>query len=247
MKHTFLAWQDPHSRRWFPIGRLSATGDGFRFVYVKGCDDAHAAGFEALLGFPHVDQVYESEELFPFFANRTMSPNRADRPEYLVRLGLEPDERDPIVLLGRSEGRRSTDAFQMFPQAEPIDGQYRQHFFAHGLRHRPEPAQERVLTLKRGDPLDLVSEPENPEDRMAIMLQADNKNHHVGYVPRFLVGDIHRLAHQKPQVSVLRVNAPPMDMGQRLLCVVHCPWPEGFRSLDEAIYQPKATSTREYA
>ena len=32
----FLAWQDPVSRAWFPIGRLSSDGTTYQFVYTQG-------------------------------------------------------------------------------------------------------------------------------------------------------------------------------------------------------------------
>lgn len=80
LKTLFLAWQDSDSRRWFPIGRLTFNTDKYEFVYTQGAKEAQKeCGFEPLLSFPYLDQVYTSTQLFPVFANRLMPRSR---PEY---------------------------------------------------------------------------------------------------------------------------------------------------------------------
>ncbi|MES1147335.1 MAG: DNA-binding protein, partial [bacterium] len=69
MKTLFLAWQAPadaaHSRAWFPVGRLDAEPEHYRFQYIGGAKRAHdVVGFEPLLAFPDFNKVYESVELF---------------------------------------------------------------------------------------------------------------------------------------------------------------------------------------
>ncbi|WP_121971239.1 hypothetical protein [Leptolyngbya sp. BC1307] len=67
----FLAWQNPISRRWFPIGRLTFDGHLYRFGYIQGVVTAQQEGdFESLWAFPELNTVYESYELFPLFSNR---------------------------------------------------------------------------------------------------------------------------------------------------------------------------------
>lgn len=128
MKTLFLAWQDarpdggarPGSRAWFPIGRLeSEPGQGwFRFLYTKGVLEAQAkAGFQPLDAFPQFEKVYESGELFPLFQNRLISPKREDYAEYLERLALSPEERDPFAILAVSGGGRQTDNLEVFPKS----------------------------------------------------------------------------------------------------------------------------------
>ena len=135
----YLAWQDPQSRRWFTIGRLRKldTGD-YEFVYVAGYEEARAAaGMEPLVGFMEPNLRYLSNRLFPLFQNRIMTPSREDYGAYLRKLGFDKPPQEPIEILARSEGHRTTDSFQVFraPALERIDG--RLHctfeFFIHGM------------------------------------------------------------------------------------------------------------------
>ena len=40
MKHfLFLAWQNPSTRPWFPIGKLTHDGRFYHFIYLQGAID----------------------------------------------------------------------------------------------------------------------------------------------------------------------------------------------------------------
>ena len=55
----FLAWQDPNSRSWFPIGRLTFDGARYKFVYTQGVEEAQQkCSFAPLSSFPHLEKVY---------------------------------------------------------------------------------------------------------------------------------------------------------------------------------------------
>ena len=95
MKSLFLAWQAPtdsaRSRAWFPVGRLDAEPEShhYRFRYTRGALSAQkAVGFTPLLAFPEFNTAYESEDLFPLFQNRVLSPKRTDFQEYIQWLDL---------------------------------------------------------------------------------------------------------------------------------------------------------------
>ena len=99
----YVAWQQPESRRYFPVARLVAgVGDIpglYEFAYIKGAEEAQKADFEPFPAFPKLSEVYRSKELFPFFANRLMSINRPDYPSYLQSLGLDSNA-DPMLHFG---------------------------------------------------------------------------------------------------------------------------------------------------
>lgn len=89
MKTLFLAWKDPVSLAWFPIGRLTFDGKLYRFVYIQGVLSAHQkADFPPLWSFPDLDRVYESPELFPLFANRLLRRSRPDYPDFVKWLNI---------------------------------------------------------------------------------------------------------------------------------------------------------------
>lgn len=238
----FLAWQDPASRAWFPIGKLTCeAGEVFRFVYTAGFRDAaDKAGLTPLIGFPEVHQVYESTELFPLFKNRVMSRAREDYKTYIARLDLPEEGSSVLSLLARSQGRRTTDSFELFPHPlsfEP-DGEarYRIDFFVHGLRHVAAPAQTRALALSPGERLLLLPDPQNPEDPSAIALRTEDKVL-LGYVPRYYCADLGLVDLRRTRVEVRRVNPPPAAVQQRVLVHLEAPWTEGAPPFAQPEYQ----------
>ncbi len=244
MKNLFLAWQDPGSRAWFPIGRLSHEGQTYQFVYTKGALDAQQkVGFQPLRTFPKLDEVYESYDLFPLFSNRLLGKTRPDYNEFVSWLNLPVDQDDPLVLLARSGGRRVTDELEVFPAPEgDEEGNYHIHFFAHGLRHLPAAAIERIGELKTGEPLSLLHDYQNPRDNLALALRTDDpKPFLVGYCPRYLLSDTLELVRQHPEsvrITVERVNSAPAPLQLRLLCNMTAHWPEGFVPYSSEAYQP---------
>ena len=159
MKSLFLAWQAPtdsaRSRAWFPVGRLDAEPEShhYRFRYTEGALKAQkAVGFVPLLAFPEFNTAYESDDLFPLFQNRVLSPKRTDFQEYIQWLDLERGHADPISILSVSGGERVTDNLEVFPKvtADP-EGHFNVRFFLHGLRHLGENAIKRASQLKVGD------------------------------------------------------------------------------------------------
>lgn len=56
MKKPFLAWQDPESRHWCPIGKLIFDGNNYHFTYTKGVKKAKGTNrFRLLHSFPERD------------------------------------------------------------------------------------------------------------------------------------------------------------------------------------------------
>jgi len=228
----FLAWQDPASRAWFPIGKLTCeSGKVYRFVYTQGFEDAQRqAGLTPLIGFAEVHQVYESTDLFPLFANRIMSRSREDYQSYLERFALPEEGASTLALLARSQGRRSTDSFEIFahPLAHGPGGEprYEVDCLVHGIRHMPAAAAARAEALVPGERLLLMPDPHNPEDPRAVALRTEDKVL-LGYVPRYYCADLAALfaAGVRAEVRVLRTNPAPTPIQQRVLVHLEAPWP----------------------
>jgi hypothetical protein len=151
---------------------LTFNGKEYQFNYTKGVLEAKLeCGFKPLPSFPDFSKVYTSQKLFPLFSNRVMPRSRPDYPEFVQWLNIPQHEDDPIALLARSGGKRVTDNFEVFPCPEPDEnGRYRIHFFAHGLRHLPKPAIERINGLQVGELLYLAHEFQNRHDSSALLL-----------------------------------------------------------------------------
>src|SRR5437773_607881 len=100
----FVAWRSPEptGARWGPVGRLEHGPGGYRFVYTRGA--RMLRGFQPFPEMPRLDAVYESDELFPLFANRLLSQSRPEYHAYLTWGGFDPNNPpDPIALLGVTE------------------------------------------------------------------------------------------------------------------------------------------------
>src|SRR5271168_4476046 len=135
-KTLFLAWQDRCRRAWFPVGRLDAAPEFYRFRYTRGAERARKeAGFEPVVDFPDLHRNYESQALFALFQNRILTPNRGDFHDYMKMLDLAGSAQ-PVEILEVGGGYRATDSFEVFPKIEKgPDGVFRCRFFLHGSRH----------------------------------------------------------------------------------------------------------------
>lgn len=235
----YLAWREP-GRRWWPVGRLVRRDGEYEFAYTRGAVDAEPAGFRPLVTFPDRSSVYRSQELFPLFANRLMNPARSEFDSFVAWLDLPRGERDPLVLLSRSGGRRETDVFEVFaaPERTP-SGRYRMPFFVHGLRHRDEAAQQLAQQLVPGEPLQMSADPENPADPEAVAIMA--RGVHIGFAPRYLRRDLNTLRHAQATdaaLTVTRANAPPTPLQFRVLATFDAQWPDGFQPFSGPEFEP---------
>lgn len=210
-----VIWQDPVSRLFVKIGRLTELPDGYRFEYLEGSKDP---SFEPLQSFPERDSVYLTPQLPAFFRNRVMSRQRASYPEYASWLGLDPAANAPFEVLARTGGGRATDTFHIVeePSVGP-SGRAVIRFFASGLRHVPE-GELRLQRLVPGDRLYVRPEPENPVNARALLIDV-RANEPVGWVPDWLLEDVHQFRDSARVFQMLaeRVNvSAPAHL--KLLC-----------------------------
>lgn len=241
-KTLFLAWQDPNTRHWFTIGRLTFDEESYQFVYTQGVKQAQEkSSFEPLLSFPRLDEVYKSSELFPVFSNRLMPRSRPEYSEFVQWLNIPQHEDDPIAILARSGGQRKTDTLAVFPCPEPDEeGRYHIHFFSHGLRYLPQCAIERINCFKSEDKLWLSHEFQNSYDSKALTLNTED-HYIVGYCPRYLCQEVFELLKRNSalvDVRVERVNQPSTPLQFRLLCNITADWNDNFRPFSSFEHQP---------
>ena len=244
MTTIFVAWQDPETRSWHPVGQLSEQNAEFTFCYTKG---AQASPRFRLFGrLNDLDRTYRSKELFPIFANRLLDEARPEYPDYLRWLQL--DRFEPLAMLDLTGGHRQTDGLAMFARPEiDSDGNYRGHFFCHGIRHLPKEAQTRVAELRQGDPLYPLLDVQNPVDPNAVALRTDDPPTMIGYCPRYRAQDFRHLISEDSDSSarfwVERVNSDaPFQL--RLLCGIEARWPPKFESCSDEEFEPLCSDAR---
>jgi hypothetical protein len=233
---------DPSNGGWSPIGRLEFDNGTYRFVYTKGARVAQ--GFAPFSGMEKLDEIYESNELFPIFANRLMPKSRPEYEAFLRWSGFDSaSPPDPIAVLGVTEGIRRTDMIELFPCPVPDEqGCYLSKFFLHGLRYMPEAAKARVMALQQNESLSPMLDICNSADSNAVALRTvDGDRVMLGYIPRYLAHDAWKLFQECDldfiNVFVHRVNRDA-PFQQRLLCRMHACWPDGFQPCSGDEFQP---------
>jgi hypothetical protein len=192
---------------------------------------------------PDLERVYESESLLPLFANRLLSRSRTDYEAFLRWGGFDPNNPpDPISILSVTEGIRQTDSVEVFPCPAPdAEGCFMSKFFLHGVRWCPPAALERIDRLQPNEPLCLMPDPMNEFDPYAVAVRtSDHKDRFlIGYVPRYLALDVHRLfAECSVHVMELVVERVNRDapLQQRVLCRMRACWPEGFQPCSDPAF-----------
>ncbi|MEX2549673.1 MAG: hypothetical protein WD638_05575 [Nitriliruptoraceae bacterium] len=220
-----VVWQDGHTRQFVKVGRLEFTGEMFRFSYTA--DAELHAGFEPFPDFPDLRAEYTSDELFPLFASRVASSARSDYEDQLDALGLSPDEATSVELLARSWGQSPHDRLQVVPDPHRHpDGTESLRFLASGVSHAhedvpgdtPDAVTERVASLRAGQELDWVDEPDNAFNTQAIRLAVDGRR--VGWVPDYLLDYVHKSRGPDVDLRVVveRANGADRPWHLRLLC-----------------------------
>ncbi|MGC1030311.1 HIRAN domain-containing protein [Pantoea agglomerans] len=217
----YVAWQAPDTRDWHVVGNLQSRKSGYVFKYTKGA--LTSSKFTKFSGMNDVSETYVSEDLFPLFKNRLLSPKRPEYPRFMSWLGLDNQDAEPIDILARTGGMRSTDNLQIFKKIElDEDGNFEHYFFLHGLGYLDESANRRVSELNPGEMLRLCLDLQNPYDSEAVVVRADKPAEIVGYCPRYFAKVIKSLLINNPKSVSLVVEKISNDAphNYRLLCKI---------------------------
>lgn len=211
-----LIWQNPETRTFSKVGRLTRVSEGFQFEYLR---DQLDPAFKPIHSFPDLARVYLTQELPAFFANRVMSRKRSTYQDYAGWLGVSAVDDAPFEVLARTGGGRETDTFHVVQEPEPVrGGGSTVRFFASGLRHI-DGLEARLDEVQPGDRLSLRPEPTNENDPRAILIDVES-GLAVGWVPAWLLDDVHEWMREcAPVMAVEQVNLDaPWHL--RLLCRV---------------------------
>jgi len=241
-RRLFVSWRDPVGSI-HPIGclvrRVGPDGEAYRFSYLKTAEQLD--DFEPLPGLPDLHHRYESDRLFPVFANRVMPRTRPDFDLLASRVDLGRDA-DPFEVLARSGGRRVTDRIEVFapPERTPA-GESTALFLVRGIRH-VDGAADAVAALAVGDRLLITDQRDNGFHPRAVIVRISD-GRQIGWVPDYLVEHVHELRQlngEDPVVTVEHVNDATVAAHMRLLCRLRAPWPDGYTPFADAVFQPLA-------
>lgn len=200
------------------VGILTQAANGsFHFSYLNSY--AQADYFREFPGLPMTAGGVDAEHLFPFFAERIISPQRPDRSKTLAYLNLE-ESAEPFEILARSGGSRMNDHLELLPFPVAVgEGRYSITFFVHGVRYLDEIGRRVLEQLSSGDSLQIEREPSNPESELALSISHNGAS--LGYVPHPLRNFVNpAVAAGDFSLTVIQKNSPDAGFHQRLLVVL---------------------------
>jgi hypothetical protein len=237
----FVAWQDIAGRGIYPVARLRVEAEPrlYEFRYIRGALQAQEHGFIAFDSFPALGETYVSDELFPFFKNRIMPPNRPDYAGYVTELGLSVDAAEPIELLARSGGLRATDRLEIYAAPRSDADACNWNFFVRGVRHLSPTTEARIAKLAAQEPLFVMRDVQNQHNPNALLLRTEDKIN-LGYIPELLVDDLAELdiTPDTFKVTVAKVNPPPSPIQHHISCNLRASWPAGRRPFASERFEP---------
>jgi hypothetical protein len=243
MNKIYVAWRNPTTTSWHPIGLLKHESGSYSFEYLAGV--SRADGFNRPAEFPDFRKKYHSRSLFPLFKNRMMATGRPDHTRYLDWLQLEKKDAGTLAELAMSGGRRTGDSFELFSvPTQSSNGFYKVAFFLHGLRYKSDEVTSHASSLRAGDSLQFEPELINPHDVCAHKITHNDWD--LGYVPRYLSCDIAELLRADRMFSpadklsaTLSVDAVNIEapLSHRILCLFSVRWPTNFLPLQDDDYE----------
>ena len=228
-----LAWRNPVSRQWIPIGNLEYKTEMYYFNYTNGVKNNNFQAFGKMDDFR---KTYGSTSLFPIFKNRLLAKSRPEYEDFLNWLDINDNDNE-LIELSRSRGIRATDELQLFPMPEiNAKGNYEVLFFSHGISHMSKHYAKRLDTLNKNDTLLIVKDIQNKFDDKALLLRTEaDPVELLGYCPSFFVEDFNKLMKinedKNVHITVQKVNhEAPLQL--KLLCKLTTKWPKDFKSFD---------------
>jgi hypothetical protein len=225
-------------------GLLTASPDGYAFEYVRGFKSDPEQ--RPLLGFSDVTRVYRSPALFPFFQQRVVEADRADRAALLGWLGL-PSSAPDWEVLARGGGTRKGDRYELVaaPERTPSGGAFA-CVLARGLRFVGddlgfESLESALEGLRPGMPLRVEVDVSNAVNPAARRLLAGDGSP-IGWIPDVLVSYIAPRPSDVVNVRVAQVNGRDVPWHIRLLVDVEVPVSPQTSMFDAVEWQPVAVS-----
>ena len=239
MTSLYVFWQNPQTRSWSPVGILQRKAGGYEFTYTEGARRADC--FIPFGRLSDLNKRYRSSELFPFFANRILSPKRPEYQHLIHWIAAEQLACDPLVVLSRTGGKRETDSLVLYSKPELNEqNELDLLFLCDGIEDLPKAASARIAALDPDEPLFPMFDILNPYDPNALAIRTSDPRHLIGYVPRFFAKElktcIQSARADKVRLRVARLNhEAPLQF--RLLCRFTSPWPKNFRPWEEPEFQ----------
>jgi hypothetical protein len=233
-----VAWRNTALARISPVAVLDYDGRVYRFRYLSTASTVE--DFRPFIGFPQLDQIYEAQRLWPFFALRVMDRRRPDFPRYVEWLGLPPDAK-PLDILSRSGGERKGDAVQVIEEpVVDLTGITESTFLIRGARYATSEysSESAAEALSPGGELSIVPDPSNPANPHALLI-ATRGGLPIGWVPDLLITYVGVVRSGNSRLVVVRNNGPDAPWHLRLLVRLTGYMEPGHRAFAGPLWPPR--------
>lgn len=209
--YIYLVWKDYKGRKRYIIGELSKNGK-YEFKYrASDVDVAIRNGFEPLIAFPDIEEVYSSYDVFPAFSSRLPDKRRKDIKEILGRYKLE--SYDAFELLKKSGGKLPTDSLEFIDPIFLDEMNIVREFYVAGVRHCDycnEVNKNIHINLNINEELKLEQEYDNNHDKFAVKIM-NKENKLIGYVPVFYSEAINEAIRSNRDIGCIVINKECSD------------------------------------
>ncbi|MFT8349140.1 HIRAN domain-containing protein [Clostridium saccharoperbutylacetonicum] len=204
--YIYLVWKDYNSRQRYIVGELSRNGK-YEFKYrIQDVNKAINNGFEPLIAFPNIDEVYESHDIFPAFSSRLPDKRRKDVKEILGRYKLQVY--DAFELLKKSGGKLPTDSLEFIDPIFLEETNIEREFYIAGARHHDHCQGERNkanFKININEELILVKDINNEHDEFAVKVK-NKENKCIGYIPIFFSKEISEAIDKGRKIISIVIN-----------------------------------------
>ena len=205
-EYMYLIWKDYKTRQRYIVGELSKNGK-YEFKYrAKDLDKAIQKGFEPLIAFPNINEVYESNDIFPAFSSRLPDKRRKDVKEILGKYKL--DKYDAFELLRKSGGKLPTDSLEFIDPIFLDDMSIEREFYIAGVRHH-DYCKGKIkhvnFKIEINETLILEKDSSNEHDKYAVKVM-NKENNILGLIPIFFSKEISEAMDNNRKMSCIVTN-----------------------------------------
>jgi hypothetical protein len=246
----FIAWQDPDSRRIFPVARLTRRRSGeYELRYIGAVRAAVQQGFAGLPGFEDLEALHVSAELPAIFRERPL-PRRRVPSEPLGsparELSGELLDATPITLFVRRRRGDAPERLEAFaPPLRAADGRRWGVFEARGVGRVQESADV-LAALAEQERVCVLAERDNPYNPQALLITRRDGTR-LGYVPDYLANELAAVGGRPEQlqlevIEARRLTFAPAPPVYRVLCRYTCSAELGRLLFTSESYRPASAA-----
>jgi hypothetical protein len=209
--YIYLVWKDYKTRKRYIIGELSKNGK-YEFKYrTSDVEVAIKNGFEPLVAFPNLQEIYENYDVFPAFSSRLPDKRRKDVKEILAKYKLEAY--DAFELLKKSGGKLPTDSLEFIDPIFLDEAHIVREFYIAGVRHYEycdKISKDINIDLQINEELKLEKACDNNHDEFAVKVM-NKGNKCVGYIPIFFSEAISKAINSNREIKCIVVTKECSD------------------------------------